>query len=364
MSQTRYDRQSLLPEIGPTGQRRLERARVLCIGAGGLGCGALPYLAGAGIGRITILDGDRVEESNLQRQTLFTEADLEQPKAEAAARHLAARNSSIEVCARHEYLSAANVQALFEDHDVIIEGSDNFPTKYLASDASVKFGVPLVYASAVGFETQVTVFDPDCGPCLRCLFPEPPSGWVPNCAEAGVLGPIVGMAGSLQAAEAIKLLLGETGRSDLQSLAGRMWLLDGRGMQLRQLRIERDPQCPCCSRPPEEIELIGTAGDHQLDIDPAEVLDQSEVQWIDVREADEAQRERIPGARHLPLSQLVAGQCPPPDGDGPYVVYCQRGSRGRHAAALLAQEWQCEVRNLRGGLAGWQGERERPRPEA
>lgn len=363
MNEARYDRQSLLPEIGAAGQRRLANARVLCIGAGGLGCGALPYLAAAGIGRITILDDDRVEESNLQRQVLFMESDLGRPKAEAAADQLAARNSCIEVQARCERLGIHNVRELFEDHDVIVEGSDNFATKYLANDAGVKFGVPVVYASAIGFEAQVTVFDADHGPCLRCLFPEPPTGWVPNCAEAGVLGPLVGMAGTIQAAETIKLLVSEPGTGDLDSLTGRMWLLDARSMRPRQLPIEKNPECPVCSRPPKGIELVGADHEDEIDIPPGEISDPGEVELIDVREADEFRTEHIPGARHLPLSQLVAEDIPPPESDRPCVVYCQRGPRGQQAARLLSRQWQREVRNLRGGLAGWTGSREGPTHE-
>ncbi len=358
MNWERYDRQSLLPEIGANGQRRLARARVLCIGAGGLGCAALPYLAAAGVGHLTIMDTDRVELSNLQRQVLFREDDIGRPKAESAAERLRAQNSDIDIVGVCERLNTGNVQSWFEDHDVILDGSDNFATKYLASDAGVKFGVPVVYASAVGFEAQVTVLDPDQGPCLRCLFPDPPTGWVPNCAEAGVLGPLVGMAGCLQACEAIKLLVSEDRDSRLESLAGWLWLIDGRDMQTRRMQMRKKENCPCCSRRPEEIILADQDSSGIQDIAASELGNAEDVVLIDVREPDEWAREHIPGAINIPLSRIISGDFSLPDQRAPFVVYCARGTRGRTAAQLLESALQGEVKNLKGGLATWPGRRE------
>src|SRR6056297_1686228 len=240
----RYLKQRLVPEIGQTGQARLARSRVLCIGAGGLGCASLPYLAGAGVGQITIIDDDRVERSNLQRQVLFGESDLGLPKAQAALRRLSDLNPQIELQALDERLSIENVESLFRDHDLVLDGSDNYATKFLCGDASVKFGVPLIYASATGMEAMVTLFDAADGGCLRCLFPSPPTGWVPNCAEAGVLGPLVGMAGCIQATEAVMWLV--TGRS---ALNGRLWWLDARAAASRQLELRKRSECRTCSAP-------------------------------------------------------------------------------------------------------------------
>jgi sulfur-carrier protein adenylyltransferase/sulfurtransferase len=355
MPSQRYHRQAILPEIGPHGQRRLSGARVLCIGAGGLGCGALPYLAGAGIGHITIIDDDRVEVSNLPRQVLFTDADLGRPKAEAAADRLRALNPEISVSGLVTRLNIDNAQKLFEGHDVVIEGSDNFDTKFLAGDAAVKFGVPLVYGSAVGLEAQVTVFDPDHGPCLRCLYPSPPDAWVPNCAENGVLGPLVGTAGCVQASETIKVLLVDNGGDELSPLQGRLWMMDARDMQTRSLTIKRRQDCPCCSRKPADIKLPRPAQASAMSISANEAQALTNALFLDVREPDEWASGHIPDAVNQPLSRLVPGEAGTPATEQPCVVYCAAGSRGELAARLLSQAGHPEVWNLRGGLAAWTG---------
>jgi sulfur-carrier protein adenylyltransferase/sulfurtransferase len=214
----RYARHELLPEIGVAGQERLRSGRLLCVGAGGLGSGALPYLAGAGIGRITIIDPDRVDRTNLQRQVVFGERDVGAPKALAAAARLRDLNPDIEVVGIEGRFDASNAEALLRAHDVAVDGSDNYAAKYLLADTTAKLRMPLVYGSVTSMDAMVTVFDVRHGPCLRCLFPKPPSGWVPNCAEAGVLGPLVGMIGAVQAAEAVKLLVGGGGDGPLQTL--------------------------------------------------------------------------------------------------------------------------------------------------
>lgn len=354
----RYNRQTMLPEIGTAGQQRLSRARVLCVGAGGLGCAVLPYLAGAGIGRITVIDDDRVAMDNLQRQVLFTEADADQPKAEAATRRLRALNADISVEGINGRLDAGNVQRLFEDHDVIVDGSDNFDTKFLIGDASLKFGVPVVYGSAVGLEAQVTVLDPDNGPCLRCLFPSPPDGWVPNCAEAGVLGPLVGMTGMVQAAETLKLIVSQGSDSALKPLIGQLWTVDARDMTTRNLRFQQRPDCPACHASPESISLAGPPRHGDLNMAPATAAALESACFIDVREPDEWRCNRIPGAINLPLSRLMEGERPPADAATPRVLYCERGPRGETAARLLAADGVDEVCNLRGGIAAWPGPRE------
>ena len=348
----RYLKQRLVPEIGDAGQERLSRSRVLCVGAGGLGCASLPYLAGAGVGQITIIDADRVERSNLQRQVLFGESDLGHPKAEAALRRLSDLNPRIELQALEERLSTANVESLFRNHDLVLEGSDNYATKFLCGDASVKFSVPLVYASATGMEAMVTLFDAADGPCLRCLFPSPPTGWVPNCAEAGVLGPLVGMAGCIQATEAVMWLV--TGRSGLK---GRLWWLDARTAASRQLELKKRSECPTCGLPRERIELVHEPPAFpEIDFPRARELKQK--LFVDVREIGEFEEGHLPGAIHLPLSRLARDADVSLDKAQHYVLYCQTGPRAERAAQILAGRG-LRLYLLRGGIASWDGEPER-----
>ncbi|MDT8437388.1 MAG: HesA/MoeB/ThiF family protein [Wenzhouxiangellaceae bacterium] len=344
----RYSRQALLPEIGSEGQARLADARVLCIGVGGLGCASLPYLAGAGVGHITLLDDDSVDRSNLQRQVLFGESDLGQPKAEAAARRLADLNPEITIEARNERLTADTVAALFGQHDLVLDGSDNYATKFLCGDASVRFGVPLLYASATGMEAMVTLFDGDTGPCLRCLFPQPPTGWVPNCAEAGVLGPLVGMAGCIQAVEAILWLA-----NGASALNGNLWWLDARAAGSRQLEIRKRPDCAVCSGPRDAIELeTGASVCPEIDIESARALDG--VIFIDVRDDDEYRNGHIPGACHLPLARIEqASDLPLPEANH-LVLYCAAGPRAERAAEKLKSSDRSLYR-LRGGVSAWAG---------
>ncbi|QOC22459.1 HesA/MoeB/ThiF family protein [Wenzhouxiangella sp. AB-CW3] len=345
---SRYAKQTILPELGTEGQRRLGAATVLCIGAGGLGCASLPYLAAAGVGHIVIIDDDRVDLSNLQRQTLFAETDIGQPKAKAAAERLAAMNGDIVVEPLVSRLDVDNVESLFARADVVIDGSDNYATKYLVADASVKFAVPLVYGSATGMEAMVTVFAPDHGPCLRCLFPEPPTGWMPNCAEAGVLGPLVGMAGCIQAAEAIKCLVSGP---KLESLSGRLWMFDARDMSSRQMSITHKPDCPLCSQPAATISLSGI-GNRLIELVPEDALALGDTLWVDVREADEFAQGHVDGALNLPLSKLQRGEVKVPRAPAA-IIYCQSGMRCQTAAPVLSAAGIETLYSLKGGFEAW-----------
>lgn len=367
----RYGRQTLLPEIGLAGQERLRHARVLCVGAGGLGCAALPYLAGAGVGRITVVDDDVVERSNLQRQVLYGERDLGAPKATAAAARLRDLNPDIEVIGMVTRVGADNVDALLAEHDVVLDGSDNYPTKFLLGDATALAGKPLVYGSVTGMEGMVTVFDARVGPCLRCLFPQPPRGWVPNCADAGVLGPLVGMIGAVQAAEAIKLIVAggagmpadapEDDGTALRSLVGRTWVFDARDMSTRQLATKRRPGCPTCAGTPEPLEVSGPtcAAPRLLGVSADEARALAAAVFVDVRERDEFISGHLPGALHLPLSRLASGDgatLPPAER---YVLYCQHETRSIEAAKVLAAAGVPGLVYLKGGIAAWTGAVER-----
>ena len=347
----RYAKQVILPEIGPDGQARLNQGRVLCVGAGGLGCAVLPYLAGAGVGHITIIDNDRVDRTNLQRQVLFGESSLDQPKADAAAKRLRDLNAAIRVDALNDRLDLDNVEALLNAHDVIVDGSDNYATKYLVADACVKFDKPLVYGTVTGMEAMVTVFHAGQGPCLRCLFPQAPTGWVPNCAEAGVLGSLVGMTGSLQASEAIKLLVGAD--KGLQTLIGRLWVMDARDGQSRVMAVRKRHDCNTCSKEAAAIILQAAPRPALREIDAAEARALDSWVFLDVREPDEFAAGHIPGAINLPLSQLQSGQITPP-AQTRCVLYCESGVRCRTAADILKQFDYQDIRGLRGGLPAWQ----------
>jgi molybdopterin/thiamine biosynthesis adenylyltransferase/rhodanese-related sulfurtransferase len=248
----RYSRHTLLPEVGEKGQLKLLKSRVLLIGAGGLGCPAALYLAAAGVGTLGIIDADVVDETNLQRQVLHTEDRVGTPKVESAAKALGALNSGVRVSAIPERLTKANIMAVFKDYDLVVDGSDNFATRYLVNDASVWTGKPVVHGSIFRFEGQVTVFKPGVGPCYRCLFPEPPPAELaPNCQEAGVLGVLPGVVGLLEAVEALKLLLAIG-----EPLVGRLLLYDALGARFRELKLRRDPDCPVCGERPSIKEFI------------------------------------------------------------------------------------------------------------
>ncbi|HEY1793458.1 MAG TPA: molybdopterin-synthase adenylyltransferase MoeB [Opitutaceae bacterium] len=355
----RYARHLSLPGFGAAAQERLKAGSVLVIGAGGLGCPALLYLAAAGVGRITVVDDDRVDASNLQRQVLFTEADMGRPKAEAAARRLRDLNPLVAVEARNERLTRGNAAALVAACDVTIDASDNFPTRYLANDACVLAGRPLVYGAIQGFEGQVSVFNWKGGPNYRDLFAEPPEpGTVPSCAEAGVLGAVTGLIGTAQACEAIKILCGIG-----EPLSGRLLVWDALSMRSTVMALGRDPAAPAITALPEDGygDACLAPGRDEIDADDlGEMLRAaSPVQLLDVREGWERELESIEPSKHIPLRFLESssgGDLAPFDPSVPTVVYCAAGVRSLRGIQILRERhgYRAAV-SLRGGMKAWRG---------
>ena len=360
----RYQRHLSLPGFGVPAQERLKAGSVLVIGAGGLGCPALLYLAAAGVGRIVIVDDDRVERSNLQRQILFTEADLEAPKAEAAARRLRALNSGLSVEARFERFSRSNAIALAGSVDLVIDGSDNFPTRYLVNDACVLTGKPFVYGAIQGFEGQASVFNWEGGPTYRCLFPEPPEpGSVPSCAEGGVLGVLPGWIGVTQACEAIKLLAGVG-----TPLSGRLLIWNALDMAVSTVILRPDPRsrairelppegyaetCEPSEIPPKRDEIDATELKRDL-------ANGRLVQLLDVREGWERASGSIEPSAHIPLGALEAGRDSAIAGfdrSAPTVVYCAVGVRSLRGIRILRERHGFKhALSLRGGIHAWSGD--------
>lgn len=351
----RYSRHFHLPEIGRAGQEKLKRARVLVVGAGGLGSPLALYLAAAGVGRLTVMDFDVVDESNLQRQVLYATSQVGKPKAEAAAERLRALNSCIEVQPLREKLSAANAMALFADHDVIADGADNFNTRYLSNDAAVLTGRPLVSASILGFEGQLTVLHYRGGPCFRCLYPEPPpAGSVPSCAENGVLGVLPGVMGTLQATEVLKVILGIG-----ETLHEHLLYFDALRMDFQRMGIRRDAACAICGEKPTITELADAVSESceaaVSELEPEELKELLErnlgLQLLDVREDHEVAHCRIEGSVHIPLAALVKrlAELAPAR---PVVAYCKGGVRSARAVRLLEANG-FRARSLRGGILAW-----------
>ena len=370
----RYARHLLLPEVGAAGQQRLRAARVLCVGVGGLGSPVAMYLAAAGVGRLGIVDHDVVELSNLQRQVLHGTADVGRPKtdsARAAVQHL---NPHVEVVTYATRLTAANARDIFAGYDVVVDGTDNFPTRYLVNDACVLLGKPNVYGSVFRWEGQASLFAPHLGgPCYRCLFPEPPPpGTAPSCAEAGVLGVLPGIIGCIQATEALKLVLGQG-----QSLLGRLLLVDALNMRFKELRLRRDPACPVCGEHPSitrltdlepvcapstEDRLPGLGPDEVSVQDMQQALDLPElgITVIDVREPPEWAIASVAGTRRISLSRL-AERLVELDPDRPYYLHCQAGVRSLRAVEVLRARGFRDVRSVHGGLQVWMAEGHRVR---
>ncbi len=348
----RYSRHLLIPEVGLAGQERLGSARVLVIGAGGLGSPVLQYLAAAGVGRIGIVDDDTVDETNLQRQTIFATGDIGKRKATVAAEHAHAINPSIAIDAIPRRFDAGNARELVRLYDVAVDCTDRFSTRYLINDACVLEERPDVYASIFRFDGQVSVFHYEGGPCYRCLYPDaPPPGSVPTCAEGGVLGALAGIVGTWQANEVLKLLLriGEP-------LAGRILLIESLSARTREVRFDRDPHCAVCGDRPTITDAIEHDVDDfrdEGDLEPAD-LDGALTGAIllDVREAHEAALGLVDGALHVPASQLEA-RLHELDSARRYIVACRVGAKSLWAARRLRDAGFTRVRHLRGGLLAY-----------
>ena len=363
----RYSRHLLLPEVGVQGQLRLRNSSVLCIGAGGLGSPLALYLAAAGVGRLGVVDFDSVEYSNLQRQILHSTADVGRSKLASARDSIEAINPEIRVETFETRLSSQNALRLFRDFDLVVDGTDNFPTRYLINDACVLSGRPNVYGSIFRFEGQASVFAHDGGPCYRCLYPEPPPpGLVPSCAEGGVLGILPDLIGVIQATEALKLLLGRG-----ESLSGRLLLIDALGMKFRELRVRRDADCPVCGDHPTILELIdyeafcgiGVEDDTSADDVPEitatqlhrKLQRQPELRLLDVRNPNELEICSLEGALTIPLDQLSArtGELDP---EWNVVVFCRSGVRSLRAIKQLQELGYSRLTNLKGGILAWADE--------
>jgi len=356
----RYARHFSLPEIGEAGQRRLKGGRVLLVGAGGLGSPAALYLAAGGVGVLGLVDDDHVDETNLQRQVLYGTSVLGSPKGAAAADRLRDLNPHVHIEPFATRLTSANALEILRDFDAIVDGSDNFPTRYLVNDACVLLGKPDVYGAIFRFEGQVSVFGTEGGPCYRCLFRDPPPPeLVPSCEQAGVLGVVPGVVGSLQALETVKLLTGAG-----QPLAGRLLLFDGLPMRFRELPIRRDPECPVCGDAPTIRELIdyeafcGSAAHTENGVEwsvrtlQQAVANGTPVQLVDVREPWEWSICRLESAVLIPLRDLPRrfGELDP---DGMVIAYCHTGQRSLIARQFLLAQGFGNVRSLQGGVAAW-----------
>jgi sulfur-carrier protein adenylyltransferase/sulfurtransferase len=361
----RYSRHLLIPDVGMEGQRRLKSASALIVGTGGLGSPVALYLAAAGVGRIGIVDYDAVESSNLQRQVLHGTAMLGEPKVESARQRLLDLNPHIQVDAHLDLFTSENAENISAGYDLLIDGTDNFPTRYLINDLSVFTGRPYVYGSIFRFEGQVSVFDARSGPCYRCLFPEPPPpGSVPTCGEGGVFGVLPGTIGTLQATEALKLILGIG-----DPLIGRLMLYDALDMSFQAVKLRKNPRCKVCGAEPEITHLIdyeafcgAPANDHAAtapadwDLTPKELagrLNRKEpLVLLDVREPVEQQISSLPGARNIPYGEL-ASRIDELDANCEIVAFCRTGVRSTRALQILQGAGFLKIHNLRGGINAW-----------
>ena len=364
----RYSRHLIMPEVGVDGQRKLKAAKVLCIGAGGLGSPAAMYLAAAGVGTLGIVDFDVVDFSNLQRQLLHGTPDVGRPKLDSARDRLNALNPNVHIETYDAALSSENAMQLFAPYDVILDGTDNFPTRYLVNDACVLSGKPNAYGSIFRFEGQASVFATKDGPCYRCLYPEPPPpGLVPSCAEGGVFGVLPGIIGVIQATETIKLILGIG-----EPLIGRFMIYDALRMRFRELKLRKDADCPVCGTHPTVTRLIDyeqfcgvaphqveaakaptTMADALTSLELKAALDRGEpIVVLDVREPQEYQINRIPGSILIPLGDLPKRYVEL-DPSATIVSQCKSGMRSAKAQELLRSKGFNNVRNLTGGILGW-----------
>jgi len=359
----RYRRHLSLPEFGVEGQRRLLEGSVLLIGAGGLGCPLAQYLAAAGVGRLGLVDFDVVDPSNLQRQVLYGTADVGRPKVEVARERIEAMNPDVAVATHRERLTSENAAAIFDGYDVVVDGTDNFPTRYLSNDACVLLEKPNVYGAIFRFDGQASTFDAQRGPCYRCLFPEPPPpGTVPDCAEGGVLGVLPGIIALIQATETVKLLSGIG-----EPLIGRFLHFNALEMKFSEYRFAKDPRCPVCSAQPTITELIdyeGFCGMGGAGETPVRELPAIEVKRIaerreaflllDVRDSDEFEKAHIEGSTLVPLSQVEARLRELEAWrERPVVVHCHRGGRSAKACRILLRAGFRDVASLSGGIEAW-----------
>ena len=363
----RYSRHLIMPEVGMDGQLKLKQAKVMCIGTGGLGAPLGLYLAAAGVGRIGLVDFDVVDSTNLQRQVLFGTSDVGRPKIRAAADRLRNLNPDIQIDTFEAHLSSENALDILKDYDIVVDGTDNFPTRYLVNDACVLLGKPNVYGSIFRFEGQITIFGYPDGPCYRCLYPEPPPpGLVPSCAEGGVLGVLPGIVGTIQAAETLKLIIGKG-----EPLVGRLLLFDALAMKFRELKLRKNPDCPVCGTHPTVTKLIdyaefcGIRGEEAPvtatnlpEITPRELktrLDRGDDLFIlDVREPHEYQICNLNG--HLiPLGEL-ARRVNELDSSREIVAHCRSGKRSADAVQFLQKAGFRKIWNLKGGILAWSDE--------
>jgi adenylyltransferase/sulfurtransferase len=361
----RYSRHLIMPEVGMEGQLKLKQAKVLCIGAGGLGSPLALYLGAAGVGKLGLVDFDVVDFTNLQRQVIHGTSDVGRTKLQSARDTLQEINPNVEIETFETRLSSDNALDIFREYDIVADGTDNFPTRYLVNDACVLLGKPNVYASIFRFEGQASIFYAEQGPCYRCLYPEPPPpGLVPSCAEGGVLGVLPGIMGCIQAMETIKLILG---RGD--SLIGRLLLFDALGMKFRELKLRKNPDCPICGTNRTITKLIdyeqfcGIRGEEHMpvqtgipEITPAEVKEKMDAHepfvLIDVREPHEYQICRIPGSKLIPLGE-VPKRMNELDSADEIVVHCKSGMRSAKAVDLLMKSGFLKIHNLKGGILAW-----------
>jgi adenylyltransferase/sulfurtransferase len=366
---SRYSRHLILPEVGMEGQKKLKAARVLCVGTGGLGSPLLFYLAAAGVGTLGLVDFDVVDASNLQRQIIHSTKDIGRKKLDSAEEKLKALNPALNVVKHETMLTSANALEILKDYDIVADGTDNFPTRYLVNDACVLLGKANVYGSIFRFEGQASVFATEAGPCYRCLYPEPPPpGLVPSCAEGGVLGILPGLVGLIQATEVIKLILGKG-----ESLAGRLLLVDALNMRFRELKLRKNPECPVCGAHPTVTQLIDYQqfcgigpeskeektlknGIPQITVKELKRrMDAGEdVQLIDVREPFEYQIAQI-GGKLIPQND-VPQRLAEIDREREVVVHCKSGGRSQRIAEFLVQSGYPKVVNLAGGILAWADE--------
>jgi len=362
----RYSRHLIIPDVGKTGQRRLKNARVLCVGAGGLGSPALMYLAAAGVGTLGIVDFDVVDESNLQRQVIHGTSDVGKSKAVSAKETINEINPLVTVNLHEERLDSDNAMQIFADYDLIVDGTDNFATRYLVNDACVLLGKPYVWGSIFRFDGQASVFWAEYGPCYRCLYPEPPPpGMVPSCAEGGVLGVLCGTVGSIQVNEAIKLITGIG-----EPISGRLMIYDALDMTFRSVKVRKDPECPVCGKNPTITELIdyeefcgvvsedaqqAAAGSTISATELKALLDgDDEIFLVDVREPNEYEIVSIPGATLIPKGEFLSGaaleRLPQ---DKRIVLHCKSGQRSAEALAVVKDAGFSDAVHVGGGVLAW-----------